>query len=270
MDGRRWDGSFCDSQYVETGNLIMDVWENGWRILHEPTEDGFTHEMVDRGTYISDDYYFPRNEPGRKPHIHYEFRSTGEILIDGKPITVGTGGERTMSREYRSGKNKTLDSAILKKESEDQFQEGNKLHELGAKFESDKAELEKRIDVIRRSNVSETHKQRIISELRAAIQALQEQYEREVTEEEARVQEELDDRIESMQEAADELERQASDLRGIRMEAASVDASAAADAAEEQKAEFDRMKAENVEQLRKMMEQAAIQRESIQRQMGGR
>ena len=269
IDGRKWDGSFCDSQYRETGNLVNDVFENNWRILHEPTTDGYTHEIVDRGDYLSEDYYFPRMEPGRKPHIHYEFRSNGEILIDGKPIAVKIpGGETKMRNEYRSGKYKGMDAHILKKESEDQLQEGNKLHELGVKFESDKAKLEKQIDQIQRSQLPDKQKKAMLSRLREAISALQEQYDREVTEEEARIEAELNEQTETMQETADELARQARELRDVRMEAASMDASSAADAAEEQKATFDRMKAENVEKLKAMMEKAAVQRKNIHAKMG--
>ena len=70
MEKRKWDGSFNESQYVETGNIVHDIIENGGRILHESTVDGYTHEMVDRGAYISDDYYFPQRTLGKKPRIH--------------------------------------------------------------------------------------------------------------------------------------------------------------------------------------------------------
>lgn len=269
MSKRKWDGSFAESQYVETGNMVNDVIENGGRILHEPTPDGYTHEMVDRGEYISDDYYFPQRIPGRKPHIHYEIRSTGGVYVDGKKIE--TGGTSTMKHGRQLGRNKSLDGTILKKESGDQVEEGTKLHELGAKFETDKAKLEDEIDKVQNSKISEADKRKLIAQLNAAIEALQEQYDRDVTEEEERVQEELMEQIESMQEAADELERQAADLRGIKMEAAATDASAAADAADAQKQEFEQMKAEYVEKLNLQIEQAAIQQRNIRaRRLSGR
>lgn len=79
----KWDGNYADSKYTETGNIVGDVIENDGCLLHEPTSDGYTHEMKDRGGYVSDDYYFPNGNGG---HDHYEHRSTGEVLKNGKPI----------------------------------------------------------------------------------------------------------------------------------------------------------------------------------------
>lgn len=90
----KWDGNFKTSKYKETGNMVLDVIENDGRIFHEATTDGYTHERVDRGTYISDDYYFPSKKCKGKAHIHYEFRSNGEVLVDGKSIFDEGTGER--------------------------------------------------------------------------------------------------------------------------------------------------------------------------------
>lgn len=158
---------------------------------------------------------------------------------------------------------KSLDGTILNKESSDYVDEGTKLHELGAKFESDKMKLEDEIDKVQNSKISETDKRNLIAQLNAAIEILQEQYARDVTAEEERVQEELMGQIDSMQEAADELERQASDLRNIKMEVASTDASAAADAADAQKQAFEQMKTEYVQKLNLQIEQATIQQRNI-------
>ncbi|MBQ1271625.1 MAG: hypothetical protein IIY11_08225 [Clostridia bacterium] len=78
-----WNGSYKDSKYKETDNLVNDVLENDGTLTHEETSDGYTHETKDRGSYISDDYYFP-NDKGK--HDHYELRSSGEVLKNGKPI----------------------------------------------------------------------------------------------------------------------------------------------------------------------------------------
>lgn len=272
MTKRKWDGSFNESQYIETGNMVHDVIINDGRLLHEPTPDGYTHEIVDRGKYISDDYYFPQRTPGKKPHIHYEIRSTGDMLIDGKNITATiTGGTTTMKHGRQLSRNRSLDGTILQKESHDQVQEGTKLHELGVKFESDKAKLEDEIEKVQNSKISDADKRKLIAQLNAAIVVLQEQYDRDVTAEEQRVQQELLVQIDSMQEAADELERQADNLRSVEMEASSTDASAAADAAEVQKRAFEQMKAEYVEKLNLQIEQAAIQQRKIRnRRLNGR
>lgn len=168
-------------------------------------------------------------------------------------------------------RNKSLDGTILRKESGDQVQEGDKLHELGTKFESDKGKLEAEIEKVQNSKISDADKRKLIAQLDNAIVALQEQYERDVTEEEQRIQEELMGQIESMQEAADELEHQATDLRAVKMEAAATDAAAAADAAEDQKRAFEEMKKEYVDKLNLQMEQAAIQQRNIRnRRLSGR
>ena len=270
MSKQNWDGRFDspECKYKYTGNIVNDVIENGGRILHEPTSDGFTHEITLRNGYISDDYYFP-NPARSNGHDHYELHSTGDIVINGKKIT--TGGTSTMRHGRQLSRNKSLDGTILNKESGDQVQEGTKLHELGVKFESDKAKLEDEIEKVQNSKISDADKRKLIAQLNAAIEALQEQYDQDVTAEEERVQQELMGQIESMQEAADELERQADDLRSIKMEAASTDASAAADAAEAQKQAFEQMKAEYVEKLNLQIEQAAIQQRNIRnRRLSGR
>lgn len=272
MGKRKWDGSFKESKYIETGNIVNDVIENNGRIIHEVTSDGYTHEVVDRGDYISDDYYFPRRDVGKKPHIHYEIRSNGILLIDGKSIKVNKiGGENRMSHGWRFGKDHNLDAAVLRKESEDQVQEGAKLHELGTQFESDKTKLENEIEKVQNSKISDADKRKLIDQLEGVIVSLQEQYDKEVTEEEHKVQEEIEDQIESMQEAADELEKQKDSLRDVQMDVASTDASAVADAAEEKKQAFEAMKNEYIEKLKLQMEQAEIQRRNIRnRRLSGR
>ena len=127
------------------------------------------------------------------------------------------------------------------------------------------------IEKVQNSKISDADKRKLVAQLEGAITKLQEQYDKEVTEEERKVQEELEGQIESMQEAADEMERQADSLRNVQMDAASTDASAAADAAEAQKQTFENMKSEYVEKLKLQMEQAEIQQRIIRnRRLSGR
>lgn len=79
----KWNGSFEDSKWSDTGNIVNDVIENDGCLVHEETGDGYTHEVRDRGSYITDDYFFSNGKGG---HDHYEHRSTGEVLKNGKPI----------------------------------------------------------------------------------------------------------------------------------------------------------------------------------------
>lgn len=163
-------------------------------------------------------------------------------------------------------RNRSLDGTIIKRESDVQIQEGTKLHELGQKFEADKEKLEQEIEKIEHSSLSNAEKRTMLTELKNALIALKQQYNKEVTIEQARVQAEQKEKIESMEEAADELARQAEDLRSVQMEAASADTSAAADAADAQKAVFDDMKEKAVQKLQLQMEQAAAQQRRIHAQ----
>lgn len=153
----------------------------------------------------------------------------------------------------------------------DKVYEGEKLGELAKQFVSDKNKLEDEIEKVQAANISDKDKAQIIAELNAAVVALQEQYDKDVVEEERKVQEELEGQIESMQEAADELERQVDSLRSVQMDVASTDASAAADAAAAQKQAFETMKSEYLEKLNLQIEQSEIQKRNIlNRRLSGR
>lgn len=273
---KKWNGSFKESQYIETGNLVGDVIENGGRLLHEATTDGYTHEIVERGQYISEDYYFPRNIPGKKPHIHYEMRSNGDVLIDGKSLIHKTGDDnmirgKVLSKGRNLGRRGEIECKELKDEAEERIEKSDKLNELGLRFESDKAKLEAEIDKVNASSISQKDKAAIISQLNAAILVLQEEYEEAVVQEEERIYDEIQEQIEQMGEAVDELEQQADSLRDIRMEASSTDASAAVDAAEAKKQEFEQMKAEYAEKLKMQMDRAEIQYRNIRvRKLSGK
>ena len=115
----------------------------------------------------------------------------------------------SMLHGRQRGKNRSLDGTIIRNESDNKLQEGTKLHELGKRFEADKAKLEKEITKVQNAKISEADKKNLIAELEGGIALLQEQYDKEVAEEEAKIKEELEDQIESMQEAADEFEKQA-------------------------------------------------------------
>lgn len=268
MARQKWNGNFKDAYWVKRNNPVEEFIENDGRILREPTSDGYTHDIVYRAGYISEDYYFP-NPARSNGHDHYELHSTGDIVINGKKIT--TGGINTMKFGRQLIRHENFDGSILSKEASDQVNEGAKLHELGSKFESDKLKLEEEIDKVRNSKLSDDDKKRLVTQLNVAIEVLQEQYDQDVAEEEQRVREKLIERIDSMQEAADELDHQASDLRSIKMEAASTDASAAADVADAQKQMFEQMKAEYIHKLNLQIEQATIQQQNIRnRRLSGR
>lgn len=168
-------------------------------------------------------------------------------------------------------KTHTLDMKILKRESKDKLEEGNKLKELGMKFESDKEKLENEIEKVKKAKISENDKKKLLTELENAMTKVQEQYEQDVAEEQKKVQEEMEGKIESMQEAANELGKQADSLRNLKMDAASTDASAAAAAADDQKKAFETMKKEYTDKLKLQIEQAEIQQRAMRtRRLSGR
>ena len=95
----------------------------------------------------------------------------------------------SMLHGRQRGKNRSLDGTIIRNESDNKLQEGTKLHELGKRFEADKAKLEKEITKVQNAKISEADKKNLIAELEGGIALLQEQYDKEVAEEEAKIKE---------------------------------------------------------------------------------
>ena len=178
---------------------------------------------------------------------------------------------RVLSKGMNLGRHEVVGYDELNKETGERVSEGNRLHELGTKFEADKKKLEDAIEHVQAANIKSEDKARMITELNAAIDALQEQYNDTVTAEENRVQEEIEVRIEQMDQTIDELSEQEAYLREVTMDVASTDTSVAAEAADAKKQEFEQMKEEYAEKLRLQMEQAEIQRKTIRdRRLSGR
>lgn len=263
MKKRDWDGSFQNSMYTETGNMVNDIIENGGRLVHESTVDGYTHEVVDRGQYISDDYYFPSGN-SKKAHIHYEIHSNGDIVIDGKKLAAGGSSHMSGIKHGRElSRNKGLDGTIIQKEYDNHLKDLDAIHKLGEKFNSDKQKLEAEIEKVEQSNIKPSDKSQLILILNAAIEELKTQYDREVSAEEEKLKKSMLEQTENMQNAADELNKQAASLRSVRMDAASTDASVAADAADSKKQAIEQMKTEYLEQLNLRIQAAKIQQRNI-------
>ena len=268
-----WDGSFDKSKYRETGNIVNDVIENNGILLHEATPDGYIHEIVDRGAYITDDYYFPQRIPDKKPHIHYELRSTGEIRINKKDISKNkVRGEGKMAHRVKARVlEKGADGTIIRGAVDESVKDGEKLKEIGKQFVRDKENLEAALDRVENARLSDADKQKMKAELNLAIERIQEQYERDVEEEEKRLEVEFLKQREVMQENADELERQAADLRSIKVEVSETDATDAADAAVEKQREFEEMMADAGKKLDLQIQQMnMIQRNMRARRLSGR
>lgn len=185
------------------------------------------------------------------------------------------GNNMTMRKELSKGMNFGRHGEVgydeLHEETGELVSEGDRLHELGEKFEADKTKLEDAIERVQASNIKPEDKAKIIAELNAAIDALQAQYEDDVAAEEAKVQEEIEGQLEQMDQTINELTEQADSLRDVTMDAAATDASAAAEAADAKKQEFEQMKEEYTKKLCLQMEQAEmLQRNIRNRRLSGR
>lgn len=178
---------------------------------------------------------------------------------------------RVRSRGMNLGRHGEIGYAELDNRINENFDEGNRLHELAIKFSSDKIKLEDEIDKVRSSKISEKDKKRIIETLITAIEELQQQYEDDVAAEEIKVQKEIMDDFETIDEAVEELDQQVDSLGNITMDASATDAKAAANEAENKKQEFIRMKNKNTEKLKLQMEQAeTMKRQIMARHLSGK
>ncbi len=178
---------------------------------------------------------------------------------------------KVLSRGMNLGRHGEVGYVELDGETGERVAEGDRLHELAIKFNSDKTKLEDEIEKVKSSKISDKDKARIIAQLNAAIEKLQEQYDDDVAAEEAKVQEEIMEELETMDEAVEELDQQADSLRNVTMDAASTDAKAAADEAEAKKQEFEKMRKEYTDKLQLQMEQAEmLQRQIRSRRLSGR
>ncbi len=257
---KKWDGSWKDAYKCD--NMVQDYLEHG-RIFRESTPDGYTHDLVDRGDYLSEDYYFPDRE-GTRGKIHYEIHSDGVVLKNGKPIKAKRGGTK-MAMKMKMGKElgQGLDLKVIR-QSMDQHQDKlGKLGELGEKFNADKEMIEDKIESVKRSKMSAEHKSEIIAELEDIREQVREQYERDVAAEEAREQEELQEDIEKADEASQELQEQAESMRSAEMAAASATMDQAVGVTEKMREEFDTMRDEVADMLSQMAESAQQLSEKI-------
>ena len=174
------------------------------------------------------------------------------------------------SKGMNYGRQGELGHDELHKEAEEHIEEGNRLHELGERFEKDKVKLEDALDQIEASSIPAETKKAMRDRINSAIDELVAQYEKDVKEEEAQVHESLETLLEFINQTVDEYSKQADSLRGVTMDVASIDATSAADAGDAKKQELEQMKQEYVEELRLQMQQAEILERNIRaRRMRG-
>lgn len=265
MKKYKWDGSFEKSKYIETGNIVHDVIENDGRILHEPTSDGYTHEMVDRGSYISEDYYFPRRIDGKKPHIHYEIRSNGDVLIDGKSI-IATGGKKVAGLTRKLTKNPESNRGRIERIEETQSEYDGLIKGLGAQFEIDRDELDKAIELVEMSNKDEEFKRKARAKYEYAVEKLKEKYDRDVSAVEQQLERQMIGQEEEVDEQIQESKNVSKDMEKVKLEVADTDMSEVDKLAEMDKEELQNIKKAAIEKRKLLKEQADIQRRHIRAQ----
>ena len=170
-----------------------------------------------------------------------------------------------MSRKLVKSKGVNLERQLdsAKSESDDLIEEGTALQELAERFNADKNKLEDEIEKVEKSPLSAEDKKRILEELKKAVQDLQAQYDREVAEKQKQVYEALEEEIQLIDDLTEELDKQATSLRDVNPEAASTDASAAADIADDQKKENEEMKEEYLGKLKLQKDQAEMMARQI-------
>ena len=185
------------------------------------------------------------------------------ILIDEKGIT--TKGVSAM-KHLRMRNISKIEGTQLGKEADGKVKEGERLDELGRDYLRDKEKFERQYENIANDpTLDRTHKKEQLQALRRAVEKLQEDYDKNVTENQEKVQEELNGLIETMQEAEKALDAQIDSLQNVQMDVAATDTSAAAEAAEAEKRKFREMHAKNVEELNLRIEQQQMQRREILR-----
>lgn len=259
MAKQKWDGNFKEAYWVDRDNPVEELIENSGRILREPTSDGYTHDIVYRAGYISEDYYFPNPERSNG-HDHYELHSDGDIVVNGKRINYGgtSMGGRVKSRT------KNPESAhVRKRETEATQSEYSKIHELGTKFETDRAELDRTIEAIEMSDATDEYKEKARAKYEYAVEKLKEKYDRDVKEEEQKLEQELIEQEESAIESSQEHKRVAEETRKSKFEVSDVDMSEAAELAAQAALEMENIAKATADKRKLLKEQADIQRRNV-------
>lgn len=165
---------------------------------------------------------------------------------------------------YSRGRGRGLDRHAISSKGTENMNESNRLKELGDKFDSDKQQLEAALERIDNANIPESEKSKLRNEVNIAVEKLKEQYDQDVTDLENELQQEMTELAEEADANAKELQQQADDLRGIKMDAASTDASAAADAAATEQQEYEQVHQDMTRDLQLRIQQMQDQRRRIQ------
>lgn len=155
------------------------------------------------------------------------------------------------------------DNFDLEKRAELRERKIEELGELGDKFLQDKSAIEERIKKIKELCIPDEKKTVILSEAEDMLRVLEEQYEKDVTEEQKSLSKEAEEDSQEAIERARELEDLSKSLREAKMEASKVDLRSLTEMTEEERTELLARNAEIVQRMQKMQADARLQRESI-------
>ena len=160
-----------------------------------------------------------------------------------------------------------LDSSEIRRETDQNIQEGERLGELAKRYEADTLIIEEKIKKIEDANFSYADKVMMLKELKEEIIHLQEQYEKNVVEKEAILQEEIKEQIEMIQGNADEIKKMSESIQNIELAEGTKDRiEAAENIAQEKQKELELMKKEYMEKVKLQMQQAEIMKRNMQRE----
>lgn len=144
------------------------------------------------------------------------------------------------------------------------------LEKLGEKYQTDMDKLNLQREKIMEAGVSESEKQKLLAELEAMEDRVNDQYNQAVQREMEKERDAIKEATDAMQERADEFAQQAEELRNIEMDAARVNTAGAAEIAESKKEEYEKAKEEYTEKLNLRIAQARRQQENLRKKrLGG-
>lgn len=156
----------------------------------------------------------------------------------------------------------SLDSRKLKEQSDERIKESKELFELGEKYVSDKKKIEETLDRVRESSISEDDKKKLIETLESSIDQLQENYERNVYNEQKRINEKKQEVVKDIDEATEELVVLEESIEGIDTEEFEL-SSEVKDSAAEEKKKFEKLKEELLDNIKKQNDDDNSQKEKI-------
>lgn len=155
------------------------------------------------------------------------------------------------------------DNFDLEKRAELRERKIEELGELSDKFLQDKSAIEERIKKIKELCIPDEKKTVILAEAEDMLRVLEEQYEKDVTEEQKSLSKEAEEDSQEAIERARELEDLSKSLREAKMEASKVDLRSLTEMTEQERTELLARNAEIVQRMQRMQADARLQRESI-------